>query len=82
MRYSLSIKIIFALFLSAKVCLGQGTRLLRQPNISDTHIAFTYGSDIWITELNSNQANRFNSAHRKPTIQMQTQQLIENHLHL
>ncbi|MGW8314442.1 MAG: S41 family peptidase [Bacteroidales bacterium] len=29
----------------------QGTRLLRQPSLSETHIAFTYGGDIWVYAL-------------------------------
>ena len=30
---------------------AQDTRLLRQPSISDTHIAFAYGGDIWVSSL-------------------------------
>lgn len=40
---------------------GQGTRLLRQPNISDSHITFVYGGDIWVTELGQTQATRITS---------------------
>ncbi|WP_299124014.1 S41 family peptidase [uncultured Winogradskyella sp.] len=40
---------------------GQSTRLLRQPDISATHITYTYGSDIWISELNSSEAKRITS---------------------
>ncbi|MBN4075720.1 PD40 domain-containing protein, partial [Gammaproteobacteria bacterium AH-315-E17] len=40
---------------------AQGTRLLRQPTISDTHIAFVYGGDIWVTELGKTQAVRITS---------------------
>ncbi len=40
---------------------AQGTRLLRQPDISATHITYTYGSDIWVSALNSNEAKRLTS---------------------
>ena len=40
---------------------AQGTRLLRQPSISDTHIAFVYGGDLWVTELGQTQAVRITS---------------------
>ena len=40
---------------------AQGTRLLRQPSISDSHITFVYGGDIWVTELGQSQAVRITS---------------------
>ncbi len=40
---------------------AQGTRLLRQPSISDTHIAFIYGGDLWVSELGQTQAVRITS---------------------
>ena len=30
---------------------AQETRLLRQPSISNTHITFTYGGDVWVTKI-------------------------------
>jgi tricorn protease len=48
-------------FLICTVGFSQGTRLLRQPDISDSHIVFTYGSDVWITEINSTEAKRLTS---------------------
>lgn len=33
---------------------AQGTRLLRQPTISDKHIAFVYANDIWLADRNAN----------------------------
>lgn len=46
---------------SSLITFAQGTRLLRQPDISDTHITYTYGSDIWISGLNSSEAKRITS---------------------
>ena len=40
---------------------AQGIRLLRQPSLSDTHVAFAYGGDIWVTERNGSQARRITS---------------------
>lgn len=40
---------------------SQGTRLLREPTISSTHLVFTYGGDIWITDLSNNRTQRITS---------------------
>ena len=40
---------------------SQETRLLRQPTPSDTHVAFTYGGDVWISELATNLTTRLTS---------------------
>ncbi len=40
---------------------SQGTRLLRQPTISGTQIAFSYASDIWISDLAGGDATRITS---------------------
>ena len=48
-------------FLTALVAFAQGTRLLRQPDISNTHITYTYGSDIWVSAINSSEAKRITS---------------------
>lgn len=50
----------------ALICLpiigsSQGTRLLRQPTISQDKIAFTYASDIWICDIAGGTATRLTS---------------------
>ncbi|HCC71395.1 MAG TPA: protease, partial [Bacteroidales bacterium] len=50
--------LLFSFFLKG---LSQETRLLRQPTISDTQIAFCYGGDIWISNLNDSSASRLTS---------------------
>lgn len=40
---------------------AQGTRLLRQPDINESHIVFAYAGDIWITDLNGDEAERLTS---------------------
>jgi len=40
---------------------AQETRLLRQPSISDSQIAFVYAGDIWITDLMGQNSKRLTS---------------------
>lgn len=40
---------------------AQGTRLLRQPTISATHIVFVYANDLWQVSRNGGQAIRLTS---------------------
>ncbi|WP_420385968.1 S41 family peptidase [Roseivirga sp.] len=49
-----------ALFISC-LTMAQGTMLLRQPTISDTHIAFVYANDLWIVEKGGGNAKRLTS---------------------
>ena len=37
------------------------TRLLREPSISKMHITFTYGSDVWVSDLNGQDVKRITS---------------------
>ncbi len=47
--------------MTAMTSYAQGTRLLRQPSISDTHIAFTYGGDIWVSHTDGTDVSRITS---------------------
>ncbi|AHG89708.1 peptidase S41 [Gemmatirosa kalamazoonensis] len=40
---------------------AQGTRLLRQPTLSATQIAFTYGGDLWVVSRDGGDARRLTS---------------------
>lgn len=54
--------LIVAVFLFAtNTSNAQDTRLLRQPNISDTQVVFAYGSDIWVADRNGGKAIRVTS---------------------
>lgn len=59
----------FALLFSFSVTqvVAQGTRLLRQPTMSNSNIAFAYGGDIWVTDINGNDLKRITST---PAIEM------------
>ena len=56
---------IFALVLmvcgSTAALSAQGTRLLRQPTLSATDVAFTYGADIWVASRAGGEARRLTS---------------------
>jgi tricorn protease len=50
-----------ALFLALTVSASAGTRLLRTPSISATHIAFTYANNVWVVARAGGQARRLTS---------------------
>ncbi|MFY0690085.1 MAG: PD40 domain-containing protein [Cyclobacteriaceae bacterium] len=56
-------RITFSLLLIFAACLSQAqeTLLLRQPSISQNNIVFTYGSDVWIADLDGNNVKRITS---------------------
>ena len=53
--------LVAVLFISNLSTLGQGTRLLRQPSISQQLIAFEYGADIWVVDKKGGDARRITS---------------------
>jgi tricorn protease len=57
------VKTFFTIFLlvACSQVYAQGTRLLRQPDISASQIVFEYGGDIWVTEKNGAEARRLTS---------------------
>jgi len=40
---------------------GQGTRLLRQPDLNGRQVAFAYGGDLWVADLAGGEARRLTS---------------------
>ena len=53
--------LILSLMLCTSALHSQGTRLLRQPSITDTHVTFSYGGDIWIADLDGRNTDRITS---------------------
>jgi tricorn protease len=53
--------LLLAICVSNGTIQAQGTRLLRQPTISEQNIAFIYGGDLWITGRNGGEARRLSS---------------------
>ncbi|WP_269517440.1 S41 family peptidase [Alteromonas sp. BMJM2] len=60
MKLMLSIVILQLTVLSTYLN-AQETRLLRQPAVSEQHIAFTHAGDIWLTDLNGQNSQRLTS---------------------
>ncbi|NGP88929.1 S41 family peptidase [Fodinibius halophilus] len=60
---ALSFWIIVTLFslLPLSELFSQGTRLLREPTVSQDHIVFVYANDLWITDRNGGDARRLTS---------------------
>lgn len=55
--------LLFTLFyLSLLYLQAQGTQLLREPTLSETHIVFMYANDLWITPRSGGEATRLTSA--------------------
>ena len=57
----LSMILIAALVLFAIPASADETRLLRQPAVSETHVAFVYANDIWIASRDGGEARRITS---------------------
>lgn len=55
-----TLMLFFLLSLSIQV-FSQATRLLRQPSVSETHIAFAYGGDIWVSDFDGQNLLRLTS---------------------
>ncbi|ANE50784.1 S41 family peptidase [Flavisolibacter tropicus] len=52
---------LFSLALTSSLGYAQGTRLLRQPSLSATEVAFAYGGDIWVASKAGGDARRITS---------------------
>lgn len=56
-----ALALAFALGAIPQSITAQGTRLLRQPTISQANIAFAHGGDLWIVDRNGGDARRLTS---------------------
>ncbi|MBR2648991.1 MAG: PD40 domain-containing protein [Sediminibacterium sp.] len=63
----LSLSLILILVTAGSIQ-AQGTRLLRQPDISATQIVFAYGADLWISDLDGSNLIRLTST---PAVEME-----------
>ena len=52
---------LFLIFTFVSTLSAQGTRLLRQPTISEKHIVFVYADDLWIVDREGGDARRLTS---------------------
>ncbi len=53
--------IVLSLFVLPSMLSAQDTRLLRQPTLSSTHVAFEYGGDLWVAVRAGGVASRLTS---------------------
>jgi len=61
-RFVRSVVVVGSILLGTVVADAQiDARLLRQPDVSSTEIAFVYGGDIWIVDKNGGVANRLST---------------------
>ncbi|HIF21720.1 MAG TPA: protease, partial [Gemmatimonadetes bacterium] len=51
-----------ALAATAQVVEAQGSRFLRQPDVSTTHITFVHANDVWVVDRNGGAAVRLTSS--------------------
>ena len=54
--------LLLLLPLSGGVASAQGSRMLRQPTVSASHIAFVHANDIWLASRAGGRAHRLTSA--------------------
>ncbi len=57
----MTLTVIGLMLLAMTSLQAQGTRLLRQPDISTSHITYTYGGDIWVSQITGGEAKRITS---------------------
>lgn len=60
-KLNLAMACITMVLLSITSIRAQGTKLLRQPDISSSHITYAYGSDIWVSAITGDEAKRITS---------------------
>tara|TARA_R110000868_G_scaffold410693_5_gene699849 strand:- start:26341 stop:29619 length:3279 start_codon:yes stop_codon:yes gene_type:complete len=61
LQFKLLSAFTFAFLISTSISIAQGTRLLREPSISSNQIAFTYGSDVWVSNHDGSDVIRITS---------------------
>jgi tricorn protease len=59
--YLLQLTLLLTTLIISNNTKAQGTRLLRQPDISASQITFIYGADLWISDLNGSNLVRLTS---------------------
>ncbi|MFT6204941.1 MAG: tricorn protease [Spirosomataceae bacterium] len=60
-KVQITISALVVLLLVTFSTFAQNTRLLREPSISETHVVFIYGADVWVTDLSNNRTQRITS---------------------
>jgi tricorn protease len=58
LRYALLFGAVLAILPTARAVDVKDTRLLSQPAVSKTHVAFVYADDLWVADLDGRNARR------------------------
>jgi len=58
-KYTITIILLFWITVPL---FSQGTMLLRDPSVSDTHIVFVHANDLWVVDRDGGEARRLTSA--------------------
>jgi tricorn protease len=61
MRFKLTLVVLFLCITAATASAEVDARMLRYPDVSETHIAFVYAGDIWLVEKGGGTAHRLSS---------------------
>jgi tricorn protease len=61
MRSKLTLIVLFLCLSAANASAEVDARMLRYPDVSETHIAFVYAGDIWLVEKGGGTAHRLSS---------------------
>jgi tricorn protease len=61
MRFKLVLALLCLCLTAATASAEVDARMLRYPDVSETHIAFVYAGDIWLVEKNGGTAHRLSS---------------------
>ncbi len=56
-----NISLLGLLVLSSMLCASESTQMLRQPDLSDEHLAFVYAGDIWVSNTDGSHPRRLTS---------------------
>ena len=56
-----NVTLLLGLVICNRLGYAQGTMLLRQPTINNTHISFVYANDLWIVPKEGGDAKRLTS---------------------
>jgi tricorn protease len=61
LQFRRSLNLVLYFFLLVLAANAQGTRLLRQPSLNADKVAFIYGADLWVSDLDGRQVVRITS---------------------
>jgi len=58
MKHPIQLALLCLFLTQGMIAIAQGTRLLRQPSVSDKQIVFVYADDLWLVDREGGEAHR------------------------